>query len=122
MDANVVIDRLLNMYDMFVGVDSDLPANIARIASCLAGCNVSAEAVTDRVAKHRIWCGKAAALRLLEQPVQRSPEWFAMRNEMITASDIAQSLGAVFSAFMNKVFGARNAHAVAKQGEALCFF
>ena len=97
MDANMVIDRLLNMYDACVGIDSDLPANLARIASGVAGCNVTPAHVTDRVALHRIWRRKAAALRLLEQPVQRSPEWFAMRNEMITASDIAQSLGALFS-------------------------
>jgi putative phage-type endonuclease len=87
MDPNTVIDRLLRGN---VAVDN---VQVATIASVASACRVTAHDVERRLENHAAWGAIASELALQPQPAQRSAEWFATRNDMITASDIAQALG-----------------------------
>ena len=94
MDKNIVIDRLIKRHNIDDVADTEaVRAHIADLASDVTASYVDATDVSRRMALHKIWKDKADLLKTIPQPAQRSPEWFAMRNEMITASDIAQCLG-----------------------------
>ena len=94
IDKNIVIDRLIKRHNIDDVADTEaVRAHIADLASDVTASYVDATDVSRRLALHKIWKDKADLLKTIPQPAQRSPEWFAMRNEMITASDIAQCLG-----------------------------
>jgi len=52
---------------------------------------MSSESEIDKI-KIKKLRNKVKALRKLQQPVQRSPEWFAARNTRVTASEVASCL------------------------------
>lgn len=84
-DPNIIIDRLIQH------VKSS--QKVADIASAMILKPVSAAYVKDRVSKHKQWAQTVEKLASLPQVEQRSEEWYQMRWDLITASDLAQSLG-----------------------------
>jgi putative phage-type endonuclease len=89
-----VLDRLLDLEDhgLLVG-DRVVPGGLSQLASWLTGAAVSPQDLSLLAERRRHEA--EAVLRLRQLPVveQRSPEWHAMRTELITASDAAQALG-----------------------------
>ena len=88
MDPNVVIDRLMSH-----ALCADDDGRLALVAATVCATPIPSGAVEERRRLHGMWRAKAELLKLESQPAQRSPEWHAMRNEMITASDVAQAIG-----------------------------
>lgn len=88
MDMNIVVDRLIHS----LGAKFS-KAQIAAAASAVCLCSIDTEFVKQRSVKHLKWGKHVASLTKIPQPAQRSEEWYAMRGEMITASDLAECLG-----------------------------
>lgn len=86
MDANIVVDRLIQSTKLTKG-------EIAAAASAVSLTSVDVDFVKQRIVKHSMWGKHVLKLAKIPQPVQRSEEWYAARNGMITASDLAECLG-----------------------------
>lgn len=84
-DPNIIIDRLIEH------VKSS--QKVADIASAMVLKPVSASYVKERIAKRKQWAQVVKKLESIPQIEQRSEEWYQMRWDLITASDLAQSLG-----------------------------
>lgn len=88
-DVNVIIDRLIAL----TRAAGQKTQKIADIASALILKPVSQNIVKERIEKHKLWSMEVKKLVRLPQVEQRSEEWYQMRWNMITASDLAQCLG-----------------------------
>ncbi len=63
------------------------------LAQQALGCNVSIGAVRERLEKIETYRARLLALQELPVIEQRTPEWYKMREGLMTASDLAQALG-----------------------------
>lgn len=95
----VTIDRALVHYGwvtpdapITIPTDSDM-VEMAELTNAFAEAPVTAACIKDRLFQIRAAQEKLEALKLVPRINQRSPEWYAIRKTLITASDLAQALG-----------------------------
>ena len=94
VDANTFVDRVLSkrcgqIIDLSNDI-ADLLADVFHLFGSRGAAAAFVEARLERIAEAR-----AQLARLQESPgvAQRTPEWYATRRELITASDFGQALG-----------------------------
>ena len=93
--TELILDRAINAHARRYGAGAFTPhavCKIARVASDMAAARVTPERVLARL-RDRDRAREVLA-RLLAEPqlTQRTPEWYAARQTMVTASDVAQCL------------------------------
>lgn len=97
VSVDCAIDRILRSSSSSSSSSSpsspSLEDDAARLLSTVLGRHVSVADVRDRCERVRAARRKLDALLLSPGVVQRTPEWYAARMTMLTASDIAQALG-----------------------------
>lgn len=84
-DPCIIVDRLIQHVKS--------TTKIAEIASSIILKPVTPAFVKERLIKHKEWAKQVQKLACIPQVEQRSEEWYQMRWDLITASDLAQSLG-----------------------------
>lgn len=73
--------------------EDDVARRIEDVASAVFYQQVPRDYITSRVAKYRVWQRQLQELQRIPVIQQRSEEWYAARQTLITASDFAQALG-----------------------------
>ena len=92
VDRNMVIDRCLSVIKL--PASAQQLALLAQLTSAIVLENVSVAYINDRIAEQQSNRKIVAALSLVPQPAQRTPEWFCARHQAITASDLSAAIGA----------------------------
>jgi len=91
-----VIDRLIRQHGLLEKYDKRKGTSIASTVNGVFNMPTplcSEEYVKERIKKIKAYMDQLEELKRIPIVEQRSPEWYKMRGEIITASDFAQALG-----------------------------
>lgn len=91
----VIIDKALVSYG-WLDADTDPDADYEEMSAMMATfCEfpVTVNCIKERIATHRDYQSRLEKLIALPVIEQRTPIWYEMRKNLITASDLAQALG-----------------------------
>ena len=90
---SLAIDRIIVGLGGTANLDRTHLTEHLQVASSILGEQVTLADVDNRIARCAKW--QEQLVRLLKSPgiTQRTPEWYAARMQLITASDVAQALG-----------------------------
>jgi putative phage-type endonuclease len=93
----VIIDKALIYYgwidDIDVSRTVDEYKDISELVTGLGDNPVTSSDIKERIEKIRDYQIRLEKLKLIPRIEQRSPEWYAIRQTLITASDMGQALG-----------------------------